>query len=609
MKQKTKNNIALLGFMLLVSSIVFATTYIALMWNFTKNAAPTEAFTDGSNIMLQSQPITVTPPLAYVKDTQSGAFLASLFAQRRHDWDKAHEFLALSQTYDDQNFVLLRRAMIAAIAAGHYELGFDTAQKLIDLEDENPLAQIFLSLKHLKLKDYEKTLNVIENMGEDVVTDFFFPLVKVWALAGKGEYEIQGMDQNVIYAYHAIAAALSLDKKADAVIMLEKTLRSGDMQANDLERLADIYISMDQKERALALYQDILKFMPQNRLLASKIETITNGSALYGLGPPKTPQTGVAQALYDTALLLYNEQSDDSAHIFASLSLYLDPSLEASTLLMAAIASRQEQYADAIEYYRSIPETSFAYQEIRLQIASILEKKGKTDEAMQTLRMLADDQKIIDAQIQIGDIHRKAKDFDIAIDAYNKAVEMLGGHISSDYWHIHYLRGMAYERAGNWEMAEKDLVAALEFQPNDPHILNYLGYSWADKGKRLDEALIMIKQAVRLRPEDGYITDSLGWVLYRLGKFDEALPHLERAVDLLPDDPIINDHLGDLYWQLSRKREARFQWERARNNIAEGEELELMAAIEEKLKFGMDLREAGTIMEAKNTKDGDLSGL
>jgi len=153
------------------------------------------------------------------------------------------------------------------------------------------------------------------------------------------------------------------------------------------------------------------------------------------------------------------------------------------------------------------------------------------------------------------------------------------------HWFLFYVRGIAYERSGRWEEAERDFRKALELEPDQPNVLNYLGYSLVEKGIKLDEALEMIRKAVEKRPNDGYITDSLGWALYRLGRYEEAVEPMERAVELTPLDPVINDHLGDVYWMVGRKREARFQWKRA---LSFGPDEKDAARIRRKLEVGLD---------------------
>ena len=130
-------------------------------------------------------------------------------------------------------------------------------------------------------------------------------------------------------------------------------------------------------------------------------------------------------------------------------------------------------------------------------------------------------------------------------------------------WALYYSRGIAYERSNQWNLAEADLEHALELKPDQPLVLNYLGYSWIDRGEKLHRGLKMIEKAVELRPDDGYIVDSLGWAHYRLGDYASAVEYLEKALELVPEDPTINDHLGDAYWKSGRMTEARYQWRRA----------------------------------------------
>ena len=131
------------------------------------------------------------------------------------------------------------------------------------------------------------------------------------------------------------------------------------------------------------------------------------------------------------------------------------------------------------------------------------------------------------------------------------------------HWSVYYFRGIAFERAGRWENAEPDFRKALRFQPEQAAVLNYLGYSLIEKRLNLTEAFEMVEKAVGLRPNDGYIVDSLGWGHYQLGRYEEAAKLLERAAGLRPEDPVINDHLGDALWRVGRRLEAKFQWQYA----------------------------------------------
>ena len=184
----------------------------------------------------------------------------------------------------------------------------------------------------------------------------------------------------------------------------------------------------------------------------------------------------------------------------------------------------------------------------------------------------------------LGNILRGRKEFDECAEVYGKGIATIANP-ERPHWLIYYFRGICNERAKKWSAAEADLKKALKLYPDQPHVLNYLGYSWIDQGVNLDEGMRMIRRAVEQRPDDGYIVDSLGWAYYRLGNYEEAVKHLERAVELKPDDPTINDHLGDGYWKTGRMLEAQFQWSHAHDLKPEPEELE---KIEQKLKSGPD---------------------
>lgn len=611
------NKFATFGYAMLIASLSFAgSTYFMLKYKNAQDVSgstPAEAYRDGSDIIMQS----TTPPQdsvslqgispMFIPDTQAGSFLSALFAQRNQDWDKAHEYLNLLKRYDEQDLVLLRRHMVSSMAAGAYDDGFESARQLQELEDDNPLSQLFLAVKDIKNHDYTEALKRAGALKEDPVSDFFKTILQSWAKAGTGEYDVKKLRHNTIYLHHAIAISYFLDRKDEAEKLMSTALKRADLQASDLERIADLYAVMGDTGKAVNLYQELHQLLPQQSYLLEKISMLENSEVenRNKVAQFQTPEQGVSLALYDTAVLLYNEFSDDSAAIFLSMALYLNPDLTQAKILSASIATRQEHFSDAIAAYLSIKESSPYFIQSRLQAADVMEQAGLDEQALALLNDLAQNHNALEARIRLGDLHRRQKNFAAAIEQYNIAQTDMGGHVSSDYWYLLYLRGMAYERDGQWEKAEEDLLGALQYRPNDPNVLNYLGYSWADRGENLDKALVMIRQAVRLRPDDGYITDSLGWVLYRIGQPEDAIPYLERAIQLMPYDAIINDHLGDAYWQVGRKLEARFQWQRALNNIDEDESKEeLQKQITEKLTNGLEKIQRKDKLEAQNLNSG-----
>jgi len=220
-----------------------------------------------------------------------------------------------------------------------------------------------------------------------------------------------------------------------------------------------------------------------------------------------------------------------------------------------------------------------------LRVAANLEMLDRTEEGLAQLKeMSAEAPTRAGADMQLGDLLRTKKRFTEAVDAYDEAIRRLQAAGMPERWSLFYSRGIALERSGQWKPSEADLLHALELKPDQPLVLNYLGYSWIDRGENLERGLKMIEKAVELRPEDGYIVDSLGWAHYRLGDYSSAVQYLEKAIELVPEDPTINDHLGDAYWQSGRPSEARFQWRRA---LQFGPEADEIKPIEAKLDQGL----------------------
>jgi Flp pilus assembly protein TadD len=309
-------------------------------------------------------------------------------------------------------------------------------------------------------------------------------------------------------------------------------------------------------------------------------------------GDPRAPTAaaGMAEALFDLASALQRDRGSDSAMIFARLALRLQPEFDLAALLVAEILDDRQRYEEALAMYDAVPAGSPYRLLAQLRAASSLEGLDRDDDAARRLEALAGERpELADPLIRLGDLERGRENWQAAIDAYDRALKRMGP-LETRHWSVLYTRGIALERAKRWGDAERDFLRALELRPDQPYVLNYLGYSWVDRGENLDRAKAMIEKAVSLRPRDGYIVDSLGWALYRLGDHAGAVTHLERAVELRPTDPTINDHLGDAYWRVGRRAEARFQWQRA---LTFDPSPELAADIERKLREGLPKHQDG----------------
>jgi tetratricopeptide (TPR) repeat protein len=249
--------------------------------------------------------------------------------------------------------------------------------------------------------------------------------------------------------------------------------------------------------------------------------------------------------------------------LYARIAEAIRPGHVDAVITVAELLERMEQYELAIAAYRQVPREHPSFHVAELGRAEVLRRDNRPDAAIEVLDQLVQtNPDLADVHIAAGDLYRTQEDYAKAVTSYDRAVELLEER-DNPQWFVHYARAISHERQDNWEEAEADFRRALELNPGHPQVLNYLGYSMVEQRVNLDEALDMIERAVSEQPESGYIVDSLGWALYRLGRYDEAIGHMERAAELMPTDPVINDHLGDVLWAVGRKAEARFQWKRA----------------------------------------------
>ncbi len=528
----------------------------------------------------------------------SGRYLSSQFAQRHHDWSKAEQYLGDVIVHLPKDIQLTKRAMYLAMGSGDVEDALKYASQLDTLEKDNALSTLFLAVGKFKNQQYKDANLLIQKMPEDALSTFIMQLLRSWSLAAIGESNTTDLNSNTIHVHHAILIADYLKDYAQIEKLLQKAQDIKNPESADLERIGDIYAHIGRSKPAISVYEKILK-NDKNPIVQEKIDLLKSGKKPSYFEPIEKPEQGIALALYDMGHLLYQEYSDENARVFAHMAAYLDPDLTDAQLLLAEINARHERYDDAILFYTSINPTSDRYIDAQKRAADLLEDHGRVEEALALLEKTATEHNDIDALIRIGDVYRRQEDYKSALIHYNKAAKRLGPDIPDEHWRLLYVRGMSNERVGDWAQAEADLKAALAIKPDHPFILNYLGYSWADKGMNLEEALKLITKAVEQRPSDGYITDSLGWVYVRMGRFEESVPHLEKAVELLPYDAVINDHLGDAYWLVGRHLEARFQWERAKNH---SDDEALISTIETKIIYGLSEKTVLSVSSESNAE-------
>jgi Flp pilus assembly protein TadD len=513
-----------------------------------------------------------------VGDSPAGNYLAAVVAGSERDTVAAETFFREALRFDPNNKDLIERAFVATVSNGDMPAAFVLAQRLVARDPENGLANLALGVRDLKERRFAAA-RAHFSRGADGQVDLTAILLTAWSYAGNGQIKkaIASVDTlndgnfDVFRNYHKALIADIGGDKADA----EKWFKAAYESDKNTLRLVDSYARFlsrqGERDEAISAYEAFDQILPDHPIVKAALADLNAGKELPRV--IRNVEEGSAEVLYGLGAAGGHEGDELAGLIYLRLSLYLDSQNSLAILTLGDLYERIQQNEQAIDVYQSVPQNDPLRLTADIEIGQVLENLGRTGDAMKYLTNLADENpKNEDVLSALGNLQRAHDHYVEAASTYTKAIE-LSTRPEKANWPLYYFRGIAYEREKNWPLAEADFKHALELFPDQPLVLNYLGYSWVDKGMNLDEAFPMLRRAVELRPTDGYIVDSLGWADYKLGHYDEAVKELERAIDLKPGDPVINDHLGDAYWRVGRKLEAHFQWNHARDLGAEPEDL------------------------------------
>lgn len=551
-------------------------------------------------------PVRAKPELSI-----AGSYLAARHASVERDATSAANFYRTALKADPKNAELLDRAFISTLADGDIDEAFKLAERILQADKNNRVARLVVGVRALKQKHYATAQQNINQSVRGPITDLVATLLAGWASYGAGDVKtavanidkLQGPEWYPIFKdLHAGMMLELANKQKDAGVRFERAYKLDDTAL----RVVDAYGRWSSRNRgaqaATEIFETFDKKLARHPLVVEALTELKAGRKLPPLAD--TPQAGAAEALYGIGASLTRRGGEDLALVYLQLALYLAPNHGLGLLSLGDLYESVKRPQLAIKAYERVPATSQLKRNAQIQLATNLDTVERSEEAIKILKDLTDENpKDLEAIMALGNIERGKKKFVDCAEAYTRGIDALPV-INESSWVFFYFRGICHERSKQWPKAETDLKKSLELKPEQPHVLNYLGYSWIDQGINLEEGMKMIRRAVDQRPDDGYIVDSLGWAYYRIHNYDEAVKHLERAIDLKPEDPTINDHLGDAYWKVGRKLEAKFQWAHARDLKPEPEEL---PKIEAKLRDGLpDEKEPASA--ANEVKKDDKGG-
>lgn len=523
-----------------------------------------------------------------------GSYMAGRLARSHHDSASAVIFYRRALERDPFNPQVVESSFMAEAAEGNFDRATALARRIISNQQGHRLAHMWLATTAMKARQFTVANDhLLKSTGGGPIGDLTATLARSWVRLAEGNsagaiellraFRIAEAAQNYVRYHRALVSDLA-GRRADAGREYEAVFR----QDPRTPRLALAYAQHAASGGDLKLARTVLKehldkvsgeAQPMVRALQQQMQ----GNDVVRL-LVESPEQGYAEVFYGLGEALAGEGGVSLASIYLQIALMLRPDSPFALAALANVHELTRRYDAAIATYDRIPKGTPLRQAIEIRKGVNLNLLDKVEDAKAQLESVAaSSPEDVRPLVTLGDIMRAQKRYTEAIEYYNRVIT-LTPRPEAKHWSYWYARGTSYERLKNWQAAETDLLRALQLSPDEPLVLNYLGYSWIDQHRNLKQGLAMIEKAVAAKPDDGYIVDSLGWAHFRMGNFREAVRHLERAVELRPEDPVLNDHLGDAYWRVGREREARFQWEQSLTLKPEPDDAE---KIKQKLQNGL----------------------
>ena len=521
--------------------------------------------------------------------TWVGEYLSGYHATKTNDYSKASDYFSESLRLKNSGEFLEAHTLGLLLVAGKVDEARKIAEQLYS-KSKNNLAALTLIAGAAMDDNYDEAEKVLAKYQEDKSTSIINGIINAWVKLGNKKPEeakkiISGLQNDPLFEVftkynYALISELSGDN-AKAESLYDELLTVKKLPLNIQAAAWNFYGKIGKKDKQAAIDAS-----QKSGYDLEKHYKITSA------------KEGIAESLVGVGGIIMNEYSQDKAASIFRLSLYLNPKLDQARLLLGTVLMNEGDFSAANKILSSIPNDSYLGDLAKLTIAKNFESMDKNDKAKEFLSELISNKDVkfdtmLDALVTMADLGRKTEKYDEANDYYTKALNLVktkypNQEYDTKYWAIFFARGVCLERLKEWDKAESDFNFALKLYPNQPDVLNYLGYSWIEMDKNLGQAKDMVLKALEQKPDDAHIIDSAGWAWFKLGDYTKAVNLLEEAAGTMPYDPTVNDHLGDAYWKIGRKNEAKFQWNRALKNDPDKE---LKAKLISKIDHGLSVSE------------------
>ena len=513
-----------------------------------------------------------SPAQTFEANSLLGSYLAGRYAKSRYDVAIAASYYRSALRRDPDNIRLMVPALQMLASNGDWDEAVPLARRLLLKHKSHRVANLVVGLDDIVKQEFSSADAQFKAASISPIGKLTGTLARSWARLARGDgvsgvrllsnlRRAEGGKYHVDYHTALIADLSGRRKTAEAAF--RRVFKQEPASLRVTLAYARHAAHAGNYKRAAAILKKHMKHANAvGRIVANALlRKVQNKEKISLL--VKTPREGLAEVFYGLGEALIGVGAVPDGTIYLQMALFMKPNMPFALEALANVYEATKKYDLALETYDKVPNASPLQSTIAIRKAENLNRLDRLDEARELLEtQAAREPKNMRPLVALGDIMRARKKYREAITYYDRVLKLVAKP-EAKHWSFYFSRGTCYERTKNWKKAEADLKRALQLSPNQPQVLNYLGYSWVDQMMHLKKGMQLIEKAVRLKPGDGYIVDSLGWAHYRLKNYRKAVEYLNRAVELRPEDPTLNDHLGDALWRVGRQLEARYQWQQA----------------------------------------------
>jgi len=544
----------------------------------------------GRNLMSEN----TSPSATKMQSNVLGAYLAGRVAHIRRDFDNAADYYKVAKDDGADNNVMLNQLYLLLASQGRIEEAAKYAQEAIDKGIHNSFAYMVVATQKMYHGEYAQVIKIMNQIDDPFYKSFISPMFNAWGYAGLNDKTKALQELNILNredgfkSVYAMQKAMLLDylgdnKNAKSAYEAILNNRNSEVSLRMLDIITNFYIRNGNKDLALAMMGVTINSQALDSLLAALKNKIAKADEKNTSPILSSPRVGAAESLFAVVSTFRYAEAIDVAHMYAALTIYLNPEYSTAKIMMADIFESRDMFENANKIYDSIDKKDVGYYPAQIKKARNLVKLGNVKAAEILLKSLSEDYNDVQVNMELGDLLRINNRYGEAVEYYDKAIAKTSN--KSSLWVLYYAKGVALERAGKWKQAEEVLLKAYNINKHYM-VLNYLGYSWLLQKQHIEKAFEFIVDAYNQAPNDPSINDSLGFALYNLGYYDKALPYLEKAAEMYPSSAVVTAHLGDAYWFAGRKNEARFQWQHALGLKDDSGEIEAKI-LKRKIKAGI----------------------